>query len=350
MTPWPEGQLDIVEHCPLCHSPERIVLHEGLTDRIFFSAPGRWTLYRCTQCLCAYLDPIPSQASIALAYQNYYTHGADPSSTFWLKRLKQSLLNDYLNARYGSSLSPHSPLGRWIIPLFFPLKNKADMQVRHLPYASGTAKALADIGCGNGDFLALATRLGWDVWGTDLDPTAVEFVRRRGSRVQCSGLPDTGLPSRHFDYVTLSHVIEHVPDPRATLQEMRRILKPGGRLWVSTPNLDSFGHEHFGRHWRGLEPPRHLVLFTQATLIQLLEEQGFTHLTVHPPEVPSRWLYQSSERIRQGKDPYDPQAGSLSAALSLRSLLADLRVLFLTSGRSEFLTISAQCLPSNPAS
>ncbi|KXW58658.1 class I SAM-dependent methyltransferase [Ferrovum myxofaciens] len=342
MTPWPEEQLDSVTLCPLCHAPERTVLHEGLTDRIFFSAPGRWTLYRCTRCHCAYLDPIPNQASIALAYQNYYTHGAEPSGTSWLGRLKQSLLNDYFNAHYGSSLSPHSPLGRWLIPLLPLLKNKADMQVRHLPCSPQTPKVLADIGCGNGDFLALAARLGWDAWGTDMDPQAVEFARRRGTKVHCSGLPDTGLPAHHFDYVTLSHVIEHVPDPRATLREMCRILKPGGRLWVATPNLDSFGHERFGHHWRGLEPPRHLVLFTQATLSQLFKEQGFTHLTVHLPELPSRWLYQSSHRIEQGKDPYDPQAGSLPLPLFLQSLLADLRVMFQTPERSEFLTISAQ--------
>jgi 2-polyprenyl-3-methyl-5-hydroxy-6-metoxy-1,4-benzoquinol methylase len=78
-----------------------------------------------------------------------------------------------------------------------------------------------------------------------------------------------------FDVITLSHVIEHVHDVGGTLRACHRLLKPGGRLWLETPNVAALGHKVFGVNWRGLEAPRHLVLFSAPALKQLLQDAGF---------------------------------------------------------------------------
>src|SRR5438067_9223839 len=71
---WPDEGLQSVKVCPICDSGKRIQLYSNLIDKVFRTAPGRWTLYQCQGCSSAYLDPRPTPESIHLAYKNYYTH------------------------------------------------------------------------------------------------------------------------------------------------------------------------------------------------------------------------------------------------------------------------------------
>lgn len=134
---------------------------------------------------------------------------------------------------------------------------------------------MLDVGCGNGDLLARMRRRGLSVEGVDVDGAALEQARRKhGLTVHLGRLEDIRFPDDSFDIVTMNHVIEHVHDPVLLLQECLRILKPGGRLSVATPNLDGLGHRRFGRNWRGLEPPRHLHLFTRKSLGECAAKAG----------------------------------------------------------------------------
>lgn len=84
------------------------------------------------------------------------------------------------------------------------------------------------------------------------------------------------LRADSFDVVASSHVIEHVPDPISLLRECLRILKPGGHLVAITPNAGSWSHRIYGADWRGLEPPRHLHIFTLSSLAGVCVRAGFT--------------------------------------------------------------------------
>ena len=105
MSDWPRDGLERVGHCPVCGAGESHVLHEGLTDRVFFCAPGTWTLHACESCTSAYLDPRPTPQTIGLAYQAYFTHADAPgyASLGPVSRFRRRLANGYRNRKFGTN-------------------------------------------------------------------------------------------------------------------------------------------------------------------------------------------------------------------------------------------------------
>src|SRR6202022_3696149 len=102
---WPPTGLESVSACPLCRSTNRREEINNLEDTIFRAAPGKWTLYRCLNCHCAYLDPRPNQATISLAYQNYYTHASGTKKT-WAGWIRLAVANSLRNRLFGTTLKP----------------------------------------------------------------------------------------------------------------------------------------------------------------------------------------------------------------------------------------------------
>lgn len=343
--PWPAEGLERVGTCPVCGTPDRTLLHEGLVDKIFFCAPGAWTLWRCAGCRSAYLDPRPTKATIGLAYQTYYTHSAPPvtNADRGLARVRRELSNGYKNWRFGTRLEPAS---RWgvVASLLMPqARARFDREYRHLPRPGAGVRVL-DVGFGDGTFLRNAMQMGWQAVGIDTDPEVVANARRSGLDVAQQDLDALDQPEGSFDVITVAHVIEHVHDPRALVDRCMALLKPGGRLWVETPNIDSVGHERFGADWRGLETPRHLVIFNGRSLRQLLLDAGFENVRDLPQASPVHAMYTMSERMVRGVSPYEETA--VSPRLRLEMLWARLREAVAPS-RQEFLAMVAR-KPSGP--
>jgi SAM-dependent methyltransferase len=154
----------------------------------------------------------------------------------------------------------------------------AERASRGLPGGTARGARVLDIGCGDGRFLAaMAARGAACVEGLETDPVAARLARRRtGATIHERGIEQADLPEAGFDLVSLLHVLEHVPDPRATLIAARRVLRPGGGvLFVALPNAGSLEAALFGSAWYHLDLPRHLWGFTPHTLVRLVEECGF---------------------------------------------------------------------------
>jgi SAM-dependent methyltransferase len=118
----------------------------------------------------------------------------------------------------------------------------------------------------------LRNQSNWDVYGVEVDAESVDFARRKlGLDVYHGTVDEPHFPDDYFDVVTMWDVIEHLHDPFETLLEIRRILKPGGKLIISTPNAYSWDATLFGRYWIGLDFPRHLYVFSSITLGRLLK-------------------------------------------------------------------------------
>ena len=133
-----------------------------------------------------------------------------------------------------------------------------------------------DCGCGDGRFLAAMARRGWEVEGLETDPVAAGLARKRtGGTIHEAQLEDLELGAGTFGLVSLLHVLEHVPDPRATLAAARRLLAPGGTLLIAVPNAGSWEAGLFGSVWYPLDLPRHYWGFSPHTLTRLVETSGF---------------------------------------------------------------------------
>jgi SAM-dependent methyltransferase len=271
---WPRDALERVNVCPVCGHPERGLLHVGLRD-LLFEAPGRWDLYACVACGSAYLDPRPTEAAIGRAYDRYFevdrTQASSPSVP--LSGLRAAIMNGYLNAAFGYQLQPASRLARLVVPLLPKRRMRVEWSVRHLHLPYGKPRLL-DIGCGTGEFLVRMREVGWEVRGIEPHPASAAVAREAGLDIQQAGLQEARLEDRSFDAITLNHVIEHLHDPRWAVARCRELLRPGGALWIATPNIDALGHRRFGPHWFGLDPPRHLVLFTPRALKRLIRQEG----------------------------------------------------------------------------
>ena len=132
-----------------------------------------------------------------------------------------------------------------------------------------------DIGCGRGLLLNKLKERGWDPQGTELSEDAAAYARDRlNLPVTTETLEDAHFPDNEFDLVILWHVLEHVPDPRGTLKEIGRVLKPGGALLVAVPNFGSPEARFSGAGWFHLDVPRHLTHFTFRSLSEALRAAG----------------------------------------------------------------------------
>lgn len=296
---WPAEGIERVGVCPVCGSPERDLLFKGLSDHIFHCAPGEWDMQRCRACAAGYLDPRPTPDTIHLAYANYYTHeevGPEHPVTR-LGKLRQALGNGYRNRRFGLKLEPRIAIGASIARMLPTMRARIDADYRFITPAAAPGDSLLDIGCGNGDWLARARDAGWDVCGVEPDPMAAAQARKRGVAVR-ERLDDFVSEGRRFERITMNHVIEHVHDPVGTLETCFGLLADDGELYIATPNMDALGVEIYGPSWRGLEPPRHLILFTVAGLIKALTNIGFDRIKLRQQHHVWKGMRFESEQIR----------------------------------------------------
>jgi SAM-dependent methyltransferase len=160
---------------------------------------------------------------------------------------------------------------------------------------------LLDIGFGAGSILASGASAGWDVFGQEVSRPAVEHARSQGFQAFLGELEEAGYPDGYFDVITASEIVEHLPDPEKTLREIRRILRPGGVFWATTPFARSLSFKLLGINWTVLSPPEHLQLYSIRGIAVMLEHAGFSKVRfkttgVNPAEIMNHFRTRSKNR------------------------------------------------------
>lgn len=244
--------------CPVCKGT---AVSESLTlydDR--YGYPGSFPVRRCGSCGHGRLDATFTEDQLTELYTRYYPrsmyrpdqhrpHGDESRFTLWLQ-------------------GGFSQAYRWV-----PRGVK-----------------VLDIGCGFGETLGYHKSRGCDPFGVEADANVAGVAEAFGYNIRI-GLfaPDVYEPES-FDVVTMDQVIEHMTDPMATLSGVRRILKPGGSVVISTTNSGSWGRRLFGRRWLHWHAPYHLQHFTAGSMRRAAEMSGFSVETARTVSLPL-WLH-----------------------------------------------------------
>lgn len=215
-----------------------------------------WPLHRCTSCGLLRLHPQPTDddlhAAYAATYAPYIRPGLSGRAKNWLERRSVRQLWEHL-----------SP-----------------------------PRAVLDVGCASGELLDVVRQAGNpNVSGVEPDAAAAQRARARGINVHTGTMDDAALPAESVDTAILSHTIEHVFDPLATLRELHRVLRPGGVLILWLPNADSIEARLLRSYWIGYDAPRHLTTFSVETLSLALRQAGFNVGDVTHEAVGLEWAW-----------------------------------------------------------
>lgn len=224
--------------CPLCNAanPRRFLERNG------------FSVVACGSCGLRFLSPQPSAEQLEELYGEAYFARARPGEPGYDRYLEEM---DHIRRTF-------------------------DDRLIFLPKPDGAAR-LVDVGAAIGLFVERARQMGWDAEGIEPSVWAARYATEvLNQPVRPVTLEQANLPAAGADVVTMWEVIEHLPDPRATLAAVARVLRPGGMLALSTPDAGSRVARAMGRSWPGWKKiPEHLFFFDRATLKQLLEESGF---------------------------------------------------------------------------
>jgi SAM-dependent methyltransferase len=253
--------------CPLCGRPG--------AQRQFYSRDrvhaisGSFALHRCDGCAAWFIQPWLTEAELLRYYpEEYgrYRHGASLDKKNYHGWQRFVLENYYgYPGREGNKRGQVKTFVAWVLS-WFTAKGV-------LPY-HGTGRIL-DVGCGGGGFLYRLKQWGWETYGVEPSETGARQAQSLGLTVKHGMLQGAGFDDEFFDVIRLSNVVEHLPDPRATFDEIRRILKPHGIVYITVPNTRSLVFWLFHENWYSLDPPRHVISYSPKTLQALAAATGF---------------------------------------------------------------------------
>ena len=131
-----------------------------------------------------------------------------------------------------------------------------------------------DLGCATGALLAFLRDRGWKARGVEISPSGIYAREKRNLDIWDQTIQNCNFPSESFDVVLASHFIEHLNNPREVIREIWRILRTGGCLMLTTPNISSFQAKLFGNNWRSAIFD-HLFLFSFRTIKAMLKAESF---------------------------------------------------------------------------
>jgi SAM-dependent methyltransferase len=248
--------------CAVCGSDEVTPIAVG-EDFEYRTSPDAFLAVQCNHCSLVYLHPRPAMVELDRIYPPDY-HAFDFSAD-----------------RYG---------------LVYKVRQQLEAQ-RLLKACKGLGAnaRILDVGCGDGFHLKLLKDFGpktWQLEGIDMSDRAVEMGQRQGLQIHQGIVQTVNLPPASYDLAFMIATIEHVDDPKAVLESVWHLLKPGGRVVIVTDNTDTLDFKWSkGRHWGGYHFPRHWNLFNPQTIRQLARATDFEVAELGTIVSPVNWVY-----------------------------------------------------------
>jgi 2-polyprenyl-3-methyl-5-hydroxy-6-metoxy-1,4-benzoquinol methylase len=249
----------VISQCPVCSNDNNsCILNHIYDDR--YGYPGEYSLCKCNECGHVFLDAVFTNLQLTNLYSRYY-----PRSRFDLSQYR-----------------PHQEDAGFLAWL----DGINSSAYRHVPKNC----RILDIGCGFGETLGYHKARGCDVYGVEADKNIMRVADKYGFKVEVGLFDPENYPEAFFDYITMDQVMEHVQNPLEMFGGIARILKKGGFLILSIPNVQGLGRRIFGRRWIHWHVPYHMQFYSDHSM-QLLSEKAGLVLDQTKTVTPSSWLY-----------------------------------------------------------
>ena len=275
--------IEAVDICPLCggkHFSHRLY---G-SDMQYSIAKDQYEYVCCQRCGLVFLKERFLEEDVGSLYPEGYgpynvkkESGLDSQDIGYY--LRPDFLSSKVNELFGSVLKKVR-------------KSKLELKLEDIFSRPEEGKALLDFGCGTDVFLNQARKNGWQTTGMDFNETSVSCVIASGhkgihydSEAAWSCIEDNSL-----DIIRLNHVIEHLYHPLDVITQLRKKLRKGGVLYMSTPNVDGVSAEKFKSFWWGLDCPRHIILYSPDTFAKLIHAANFSAIDVYHEESSKDYL------------------------------------------------------------
>lgn len=276
--------------CPACGAS---AIQKVLTAKDHTVSQQNFEIWECGQCTLRFTQNVPSAEAIGPYYQseNYISH----SDT------RQGLVNRLYHIVRKRTLKSKQKLIESV--------------------AGKKSGQLLDVGAGTGAFLHHMKEQGCQVNGLEPD----ENARQVAEKLYGFNL----LPSDHLwqmaagamDVITMWHVLEHVHRLHDYMEQLKKLLKPGGHLFIAVPNYTSRDAAAYESNWAAYDVPRHLYHFSPASMKQLIQKHGLQLKALKPMWFDSFYVSLLSEKYKRGKSQLI--RGGLSGLLSNFSAMAN---------------------------
>lgn len=202
----------------------------------------KFNLVQCSSCGFVFMKQIPTPAELKAHYDTY----------------------SYDREQYLSPIT---------------IKNYNQLLDEFEPYRK--SNKLLDVGCGMGFFLEAAKQRGWEVYGTEYSPKAIEINEKKGIKMIAGQLLSDNFPEKDFDVITSFEVIEHINNPLEEIHHIYSLLRSKGLFYCTTPNFNSLLRYYLKENYNVINYPEHLSYYTKKTLTNLLTKNGFKKLKVY---------------------------------------------------------------------
>jgi SAM-dependent methyltransferase len=233
----------------------------------------QFEIWQCENCTLRFTQDVPDTAAIGSYYRS----------------------DDYIS---------HTNTSKGLVNGLYHVVRRQTLADKHRLILSATRiqqGKLLDIGAGAGAFAAHMQQQGWEVTGLEPDETA----RERAASVNKVVLQDTSklfaLPPDSFDAITLWHVLEHVHDLHPYLEQLKKLIKRGGRIFIAVPNYTSYDATVYQGAWAAYDVPRHLYHFSPDAMENLLLRHDLQLQFSRPMWYDSFYISMLSEKYRNGR-------------------------------------------------
>jgi 2-polyprenyl-3-methyl-5-hydroxy-6-metoxy-1,4-benzoquinol methylase len=255
--------------CPVCSS---IHLQQKLLVTDFTVSKEQFEIWECRNCTLRFTQAVPPIEKIG----DYYKSDDYVSHT----NTKKGLVNQLYHVIRKRTL-----------------RQKLRLVQRFCSLQTGS---ILDVGAGTGAFVHTMNKAGWKVTGLEPDAT----TRQLAFQLQQTELQPIEelfkLPAETYDAITLWHVLEHVHALHSYLDQLKRIIKPNGKIIIAVPNYTSYDAAVYGSNWAAYDVPRHLYHFSPRSMAMLVGAGGWTIQAIKPMWFDSFYVSMLSEQHKTG--------------------------------------------------